>query len=81
VTDIVEAVVLEDLPLGGSPSGWCQDALDNAEYLDVRETARLHGDCFGALGAIEWPDPGRKGATYILPGRRCPCVCHTRPLA
>lgn len=67
------------LPFGKSLMGHCQDALDLEGLVDPREVARLHQGCPATVWPQEWPDPARKGATYTLPGRRCPCVCHTRP--
>jgi hypothetical protein len=79
--DVVEGEVAEDLPLGGSLMGHCQDAKDGVAWgMDPREVASLHLGCPATVWPTQHPDPARKGATYTLPGRRCPCACHTRPL-
>ena len=75
---IVDAEVAEDLPLGSSPFGHCNDALTLP--LPPAEIVRLHEQCDPILWSWNHPDPARKGATYRIPGRRCPCVCHTRPV-
>lgn len=58
--------------------GWCQDAKDFP--LDREELNRLHTQCPGTIWPTRWPDPARKGTFYTTPGRRCSCVCHTRPV-
>lgn len=78
--DIVDAVIAEELPLAESLSGHCQDAKQAPEWgYDADEVQRLHLACPATFWPTTWPDPARKGATYTTPGRRCPCVCHTRP--
>jgi hypothetical protein len=57
--------------------GWCQDAKQSAWPA---EAAQLHGQCPATIDPIQWPDPARTGATYPLKGRRCSCICHTRPV-
>ena len=80
MTDIVDAEVAEDLPLGSTLSGHCQDAVQAVEWgLPAYEIQRLHMACPGTFWPRTWPDPARKGATYKTAGHRCPCVCHTRP--
>lgn len=69
--DIVDGAVLEDLPVTGL-LGWC---------LDGNHAPSENGPgCPGTIWPRPHPDPARKGATYMLPGRRCSCVCHTRPV-
>jgi hypothetical protein len=82
VTDVLDAEVVSeettfepDLPL--RLFGHCNDALDLP--LDPRELNRLHDSCPAILDPQPWPDPARKGSTYMLKGARCSCVCHTRP--
>lgn len=70
---------LPDLPMGGSLFGWCQDAKDGIGVIDPREITLLHERCPAFVLPRSHPDPARKGATYTLAGRRCPCACHTRP--
>lgn len=70
-----------DLPMGGSKFGHCQDAVDGVQFgMDPREITALHERCPAFLLPTQHPDPARKGTFYTLPGRRCPCVCHTRPV-
>ena len=64
--DIVEAIVAEDLPLRASPSDWCFH--------------NQHLQCPATFWPQKHPDPSRNGAFYTLPGGRCPCKCHTRPV-
>lgn len=79
MTDVVDAVIAEDLPMT-ELFGWCQDAKQAVEWgLHPDEIARLHLACPATLWPAQHPDHTRKGSTYTTPGRRCSCVCHTRP--
>lgn len=71
-----ETTFTPDLP--ESLFGHCNDALSLP--LTPVELNRLHDSCPAILDPQPWPDPARKGSTYVLPGRRCSCVCHTRPV-
>ena len=71
---------MPDIPLSKSLFGHCQDAKDFARFYDPREIRRFHENCPAVFEPREWPDPAKPGTTYTLPGRRCPCVCHTRPV-
>lgn len=76
LTDVLDVEVVSDettftpdhshIPLSGSRFGWCNDG--------------NHVRCKAVLPDRKHPDPGRKGAYYTLPGRRCPCACHARNL-
>lgn len=76
MTEVIDVEVVSDettftpspegLPFSGSPSDWCHFG--------------QHVQCPAVWWPRKHPDPARKGATYTLPGRRCPCVCHSRPV-
>jgi hypothetical protein len=72
---------MSEVPMSVSLFGHCQDAKDFAEFYDPREIARFHLNCPAVIPARQWPDPAGNGTTFFtLPGRRCPCACHTRPV-
>lgn len=87
MTEVLDAEIVSDettfepdlsaLP-ATEPSGWCNDALTLP--LSKDELNRLHDQCPAVFLPKRWPDPSRKGAFYTTPGRRCSCVCHTRPV-
>lgn len=60
------------VPLAGSISGWCNDG----KHTPGENTK----GCPGILPQFNATDKSRKGATFLVPARRCPCECHTRVL-
>jgi hypothetical protein len=67
-----ESTFAPDLPLMGSVSGWCNDGKHTPD-----ENSK---GCPGIFGQFNATDKSRKGATFLIPARRCPCWCHSRDL-
>ena len=69
-----------EIPLSAGLFGHCQDAKDFAAFYDAREIRRFHESCPAVIPPMQWPDPAKPGTTYTIGNRRCPCICHTRPV-